>query len=862
MILKAHFKKFPLIFSLCLLWQTSYNQEVSTTHIDSLQSIVDSLRKINFNITEKIYAHNLFKSDSIKVFDGATITKIPNSYIIGIGDEITLSIFGESQFDAKFQVDASGFIQPEDMPKIFLEGLRWDQARELIIKRFNRYYIFGKNQIAVNLTAPRTVTINVFGNVNRPGTYSLPATNTVFNAIVAAGGPRPNASVRNIKLSAGGQTKIFDVYDLLDNPVKQFDFYLEDNTIIQVPLSQKVVTIEGAVKRPLDYEIAENENLKNLLHYAGGFKANAKKDLIQIKRYTDKDYIILDIDMESLTNQNIKLSAGDVITIHTINENLSNFVKIEGAVLNPGEFSLSSSKTIYDLISKATLKKDADKNKAFLYRENKDLTTDIEEINLARVLANRDDPANVELEAKDILVIQSLSSMITNRIVKISGAVNIPITIDFDPDSTLNVVKVIQMAGGINDDAADFGYLIREDIKNSNNKSYVKINIKNALTNTSGKDNFKLHGNDEIIVLKNSNYTDQLYIHSKGEVRKPQTLFYDPNLSIGQIIELSEGLTEFASGKIDIYRLVLNKDKSSTIVTYEFEVDKNYNIISGDSNFRMEPNDEVVFRTSANIDGQNFVKIKGEVNYPGEYVLSEKKNTLGNLIAKAGGFTEEAFQPGIQIFRSINKSVEDTSKSILAPIILHNDNQTRAGLNIILEKLDSIYVPAEKNIVEIYINNSKFHELQDIENLSEVIGVQYVENKTADWYINNYVGGFGEFGDKSKVYVQYPNGELKKTDKFLWKKKYPIVKNGSKIFIGTKEPENMPNSSKDQSFKLPKSVKGVVIYQNGETQKSSHRLKTSQNTQEKKSESTDINNENENMIKSDQNENLKPKVPN
>ena len=374
---------FPRISLLvvCFIFLSIANCDLNaqTITIDTLNQKIDSLTNLvqklkGFNENNKIYGHQLFKSDSIKIFNESTITKIPDNYVVGVGDEITVSIFGESQLDGKFEVDKNGFIQPRfgnsAIPKIFLQGLTWIQTKNLIAKRLSRYAIFNRNQIAITLTAPRTVTVNVFGNVNRPGTYSLPATNTAFNAIVAAGGPQSKASVRNIKISDGSGQKNLDIYELMENPIRQFDYYLSDNAIIHLPLAEKIVHSIGPFLRPMDYELVESDDLDDLIGYSGGFRSNANKELLQIKRYTANSLELIDVNKSDLRSNNIDMMNGDSIFALLIEDVITNAVSIEGAVEIDREFSLSSTKTVADLVSKARLKKEAKTDVAYLYREN------------------------------------------------------------------------------------------------------------------------------------------------------------------------------------------------------------------------------------------------------------------------------------------------------------------------------------------------------------------------------------------------------------------------------------------------------------------------------------------------------------
>jgi len=774
--------------------------------IDSLENQILKLK--NYNSNEKVYGHALFKSDSIKIFDQSSINKIPERYIVGIGDEITVVIFGQSQYDAKSIVDKNGQVSFDRIPKILVQGLQWGQVQVLIKKRFYRFAVFNENQIAITLTNPRTITVNVFGNVNKPGTYSLPATNTAFNAIIAAGGPQSNASLRNIKVKNNNKTTDLDIYQLMNDPALDYRYYMDDNAVIQVPLANKIVHTKGAFNRAIDYELKDYEGLQSLMEFSGGLLPNANKDLVQIKRFTDNELILVDAEIKKIKSKDILLMPGDTVIANIINGRIVNQIFIEGAVEVEGNFSLTSTPRISDLIKKARLKREAKTDKAFLYRQNQDNTYDIIEIDLKSILSQVNSPANLQLSSNDRLLIQSASDEITKSTVSVSGEVRKPVTLPFDPDSTLTIAKALKLAGGLDDQASDIGYLVRQSLSNSNKKSYIRINLVEAINTPNGKSNIRLQPDDQILAYKNSEISDQLYVSTKGAFRNNVELYYDPNLSIENIIELSSGFTQDASRRIDVYRLELLGDVPSRVVVASLSVDENNKVTTGDTNFEIKPNDEFVARVAADIDKHAFVKIQGEVNYPGPYALTEKNENLKSIIEKAGGLTNEAFIDGIKLYRSIRDS-------LLTPVVIKDEELTNRKFNILLKSKDSIVIPKLNDVVRIQLTQTKIYELNPSKYPTKIMGVHYQSGKKANWYIDNYAGGFGSKANKSVVIVEYPNGKVKKTNKFLFLKKYPEVKKGSMIYIEEKRVKPIMSSENSTGFKIPKTVQGVVIYENG-----------------------------------------------
>lgn len=202
----------------------------------------------------EIWGQEIFRNKSLVVYHQGNDVKPPDTYILGVGDQVTVAIWGVSQLNEVYEINSEGYITPARMPRIFLKGVALSRAKSLISNYFKRFYRFNSNQIEVALNYSRTININIVGEVVQYGAYTLPAINTAFNALIAAGGPTNIGSVRKIKLIRRGVETTMDVYKFINNPAIDKNFYLENNDYIQVPVAGKVVSITGAIKRPYKYE--------------------------------------------------------------------------------------------------------------------------------------------------------------------------------------------------------------------------------------------------------------------------------------------------------------------------------------------------------------------------------------------------------------------------------------------------------------------------------------------------------------------------------------------------------------------------------------------------------------------------------
>ncbi len=792
---------------------------------DSIIKALDD-RLHNREAKSEIYGHNIFEADSLRVYDSRMVFKVPDSYVIGEGDEISVSIFGASQFDAKYVVDAAGSISPDNMAKIFLRGINWGQAKQLISRRFSNFYLFRGDQIAISLSQPRIITVNIFGEVRQSGSFSLIATNTAFNALVAAGGLRNSGTVRDIRISYGGVNKTLDLYKMMQDPSVQFNLYLEDNVVIQVPVSGQVVSLIGAVKRPMKYELKDGEGLKELIAFGGGLTGNATTDIVQIKRFESGRVEMIDLNYEEFIENGkpFNLKDGDEVIIRESSQLLKNIVSIEGAVDFPGDYSLFSTKTLSELINKGRLARDARQDVAFLLRLNPDSTIKLIQLDLTLTMSNLSGASDMVLQDGDRLVVNSLSNFVELSTISITGAVKKEREHPFDPNSTITVQQGLLLAGGLLDEANDIGYILRTDIQNRNKKEYIEVDFRQALNNASSRHNMLLKPMDVLIAIARSEISDLRNIIVDGAVRNPDTLFSYEGMLLKDVVLLAGGLKDNASGVVDIYRNEQAANGLNKTTLISIRLDEGLNIIEGSTDFQVVPYDKIVARTKAEYKEQQFVNIEGEVRYPGMYALTENNETLQDLIAKAGGLSTAAMNHGIRVIRHHEKASLESQFEIGVDLSTSNSSE------VMLMPNDVVVVPKQENVVVLYLENTKAGQLKIN---AMPVATAHEPNKNALWYIKENAGGVERQKFKKYIVVKYPNGLVKATTSAWPFRKYPKPTAGSSIYVMNLEgKEDMDNKLRPESIKN----KGVIV--NISTDKA---VETSQKQEEPENQYDDRN---------------------
>ncbi|MBP8249766.1 MAG: SLBB domain-containing protein, partial [Chitinophagales bacterium] len=233
-----------------------------------------------------IWGHDFFRTGAVDLFDKVPNQKVSDNYIIGEGDQLTVAIWGYAYYNYNFTVNDEGYITTVEVGRIYLKGLTFSAAKQLLRQRFASAFDLTNSKFDVSLTYSKSIKVNIVGEVMNPGSYNISSLNTAFNALVAAGGVTEIGSVRNIQVKRNGKViKTLDVYQFLMNPGATDDTYLEANDYIIVNGVGRIVEMQSEVNRPFKYELIKGENLNEVIAYAGGLRSTAYKRNVTIFRY-------------------------------------------------------------------------------------------------------------------------------------------------------------------------------------------------------------------------------------------------------------------------------------------------------------------------------------------------------------------------------------------------------------------------------------------------------------------------------------------------------------------------------------------------------------------------------------------------
>ena len=640
----------------------------------------------------RIYGQELFRNNTLEVYRASKDIKPPDTYVLGVGDVVNISIFGASQDDLQLEIQADGFIRPSNMPRVYLKGITFGQAKTLLQQRFRQAYLFRPEEFALSINAARTMTINIFGEVETQGSFTISAVNTAFNALVAAGGPTQIGSIRNIRLLRGGKERYLDVYAFMNDPAVQFSYYLQDNDILFVPIAEKVITIQGAVNRPMRYELMEGEELLKLIDFAGGLTANAYTELVQVRRIQNNQVNLIDVPLSELYNQegDFNLENGDVVIIRSIPSDVENNVTINGAVEFAGDYALINNMRVSDLLARGVLQEEARLDVAFLTRRNPDQTIELVQVNLSEVLASPTSDDNLTLKKYDQLLVFTQQQFVDLYEVTIEGAVRNPTSTTFEEN--LRVSDLITLAEGLETNAARYGYIKRVNPSNRTEIDYVKVDLLGAINNADQPIDQPLQPQDVLTIYTQERYAELFEVQVTGEVRQPGRYDHSANLRVSDLIYLAGGLTVQATD----FAYILRRDPSRRNEVEYIRVDLAAIVADSASgnNPLLKPLDELRILNQNTYIDEATVRVSGAVRDPGEFAYNPTL-TIEDLLTLAGGLELQAASNRIDVFRlSIDEN--QPTRTLMETISLDRNGLLAgdAGSNFELAPFDQVVVRA------------------------------------------------------------------------------------------------------------------------------------------------------------------------
>jgi protein involved in polysaccharide export with SLBB domain len=278
--------------------------------------------------------------------------QVPNDYVIGPGDQLQITIWGQVQASLRVMVDRSGQIYIPEVGQISVAGVHYGDLENHLKGEISKSF---KNfNVTASIGRLRSIQVIVVGDARYPGTYTIGALSTLVNAIFASGGPTPQGSLRHIQVRRDGSTITdFDFYDLLIKGDKSKDVRLQPGDVIYIPHVGPLVAISGSINMPAIYEMKDDSTLRDLIETAGDLSTVADTSKIMIDRLVDhtaRKTLELPYDDQS---RGLAVKDGDIVRVFSIIPRFDDTVTLRGNVANPGRYQWKPGMRVRDLIPDA-----------------------------------------------------------------------------------------------------------------------------------------------------------------------------------------------------------------------------------------------------------------------------------------------------------------------------------------------------------------------------------------------------------------------------------------------------------------------------------------------------------------------------
>ena len=488
----------------------------------SLSEKTSENKEMLFN-GNKVFGRDIFNNNSL-TFEPAMNIATPQNYVIGPGDNIKLDIYGASQRSNIYTVSPDGDITVEGYGPIHVSGMSVSRAQAHLRSTLGSRY--SSSSIKIGLGQTRSIIVNIMGEVQAPGTYTLSAFASVFHALYMAGGISELGTLRNIKVfRRGSLVTVVDVYDYILNGKLTGNVRLQDNDVIVVGTYDAMVSIKGKVKRPMYYEMKKTESLASLLNYAGGFGHDAYRKAIRVIRNSDSKRKVFNVGEFDFSA--FKVHDGDDVSVDSIINRYENMVEVKGAVFRPGMYQLGGEiTTVKNLLEQCDgVMEDAITTRGVMHRMNPDRTLSVLPVDIGGILAGTS--ADIPLQNEDVLFVPSKTDQQTERTITIHGEVMYPGEYRYAENETLE--DFVLQAGGLKESAST----VKVDVSRRiiDNKAIESNGITAENFSFSLKEGFVIDGEpgfvlkpyDEVYVRKSPGYQTQQNVYIDGEINFPGT---------------------------------------------------------------------------------------------------------------------------------------------------------------------------------------------------------------------------------------------------------------------------------------------------------------------------------------------------
>ena len=614
---------------------------------------------------KRVFGRNIF-SQANPSFQPNFNMPIPDTYVLGPGDQVVVDIYGASQETQVLTIAADGTVTVPVYGPIYLSGLTVADAQSKLRATIGSQYQTSSMKVTVSNT--RTIQVNLMGEVRAPGTYHLSSFANVFYALYRAGGVSSLGTLRNIQVYRNGRLiTVVDLYKFILEGRLAGNITLQDNDLIMVPTYECLVGVTGNVKRPMFYEMRRDETVATLINYAGGFLGDAHKSSVRLVRQTGERYQVYNINEFDMSS--FKIDDGDAISVDGMINRFENMVEIKGAVFRPGQFHLgdriNSVKTLIEAADGLT--EDAFTGHAVIHRLKEDRTLTVLPVNVQGIMDGT--TPDIPLQNEDVVFIPTEKELRMERTFTISGAVMSPGPYEYADNTTIE--DLIVMAGGLRDEASlmrvEVSRVLRDPLATKKSDKYAEkfhFDLKDGLV-IDNERKFLLQPYDHVTIYSSPVFNQVRLVTVSGEVNWEGTVAMEQKSTrLSDVIEMAGGLTEHAylrgasltrrmsdeervrrRATLEAVRQILT-EKGDSVTYAKLDLDNYYPVYidlekaindpESDANIQLREGDRIYVP-----EYDPIVRVSGDVMFPNTLFYEEGKG-YKYYVNEAGGFGHRA----------------------------------------------------------------------------------------------------------------------------------------------------------------------------------------------------------------------------
>lgn len=676
----------------------------------------------------KVFGRDIFNNKEL-TFEPDMNIATPRNYRLGPGDAVFIDIYGASQKTIESTVSPDGTVTIEGYGPVQVSGLTVEEANARLRSTLGARYSSSKIRLTVGQT--RSIMVNVMGEVENPGTYTLPAFATVFHALYMAGGTNDIGTLRNIKVYRNNRlVSTVDIYDYILNGKLTGNVRLADNDVISVGTYDCLVNITGKVKRPMFYEMKRNESVSTLLKYAGGFTGDAYKKSVRVVRKTGREFSVYNVDEFDMGA--FHLADADSVSVDSIIQRFSNMVEIKGAVFRPGMYQVGGDiNSVRTLIEHADgLREEAFTARAVMHRMKPDRTLEVVPVDVEGILAGR--VADIPIQNNDVLFIPTKQEMMEDQTITIHGEVFYPGVYKYADNETLE--DFVLQAGGLKQTA-----------------STVKVDVARRMVDPAALTTDTIIARTYTFALKDGFVIDgepgfKLMPFDEVYVRKSPGFYKQQNVTV-------EGEVMFGG----VYTLSKKNQRLSDLIKSAGGVNDRAYVAGARLERKMDANERKRYEVVLKMAQEEAARLELEAAGAGRAVNINKEKAVEKKFD-----IPETYSVGIELDKALAEPGGDA--------------------DIVLREGDRLVVPQYTATVKI--NGEVMYP--------NTVG--YQKGKKAKYYINQ-AGGFSNRAKKSQAFIIYMNGMVAKVSEgakpkpgceiFVPQKKVTTMSIAEKMSMGT-----------------------------------------------------------------------------